>query len=423
MITYALAVISFAPSMQLWPANCIEHTAPPYSPLEGGGAANPQPSSIIRCGQQSVTGAVDETGAASSVLLPYLTLYPEVMHILQWCLDHNVILTICSRSPRSEQVEEILRAFGIWDWFLLPQIFNKRKSYHFRNLTDCTGIPFENFLFFDDHKDNVKLTSDVGVTSILVDRSRGFNWAALIEGLRLFSSRQQTRTRNAELNLRLSAIEALSEALIATPDDAAARATVDKMTAAHHPTENRMVCESYSASALLSDSAVADSLDADAPEQMLPRKPKPMTILLKPPPLQLTVSNWGLSTASNGQPAAGAMLGGSVEASDSSVVMRSNSSGTSLNTDRSPMYYSPRRRLMQSLSPTQRRVDSRSNDTLDDFPMMEKRVSFGADVKKFDGSRSTSHEDSDWMLMCSAAGATQEDDDDGGPSSAGGHIV
>ncbi len=115
-----------------------------------------------------------------------LTLYPEAREIFQWCVINKVKLTICSRSPQKSFVEEILKAFKIWDWFEFPQIYYKRKTYHFRNLSECTGLNLSRFLFFDDEESNVETCRSAGVPSFQVQKGVGLNWQTFIQGLQYF---------------------------------------------------------------------------------------------------------------------------------------------------------------------------------------------------------------------------------------------
>jgi magnesium-dependent phosphatase-1 len=115
-----------------------------------------------------------------------LALYPEIKSILEWCADNRIALTICSKCPDFAMVKQILTAFGIWEWFMFPQIFNSRKTYHFRNLTEATGLKMNDFLFFDDDNSNIHLCMKIGVASCLVDKQKGLTWANFVDGLSLY---------------------------------------------------------------------------------------------------------------------------------------------------------------------------------------------------------------------------------------------
>eukprot|EP01038_Epipyxis_sp_PR26KG_P008351 gene8351-11297_t len=122
-----------------------------------------------------------------------LTLFPEVRDVLEWCIDNNVVLTICSKCPDIAVPEKILKSLQMWEWFLFPQVFQYRKSYHFRNLSEAIGLQYSNFLFFDDQPSNIRDVSSLGVVGCLVNKKTGLNWASFIRGLETFHSRQVSR--------------------------------------------------------------------------------------------------------------------------------------------------------------------------------------------------------------------------------------
>jgi FMN phosphatase YigB (HAD superfamily) len=122
----------------------------------------------------------------------FLSLYPQVMSILEWCADNRIAMTLCSKSPDCTLIKQIMVAFGIWDWFLFPQVFNSRKTYHFRNLTEATGFKMNDFLLYDDDIANINLCNKIGVTSCLVDRSTGLTWSTFVDGLQLYHNTQKS---------------------------------------------------------------------------------------------------------------------------------------------------------------------------------------------------------------------------------------
>lgn len=129
-----------------------------------------------------------------------LQLFSEVREILEWCMDNNILLTICSATPSKELVDEILTSFNMLEWFFMPQVFKGRKSYHFRNLMECSGYKAADFLFFDDSSSNVDVCNSIGVTSILVDGQKGLNWDSFLQGLKTFSDKHKKILRIGSWN-------------------------------------------------------------------------------------------------------------------------------------------------------------------------------------------------------------------------------
>lgn len=166
----------------MWPANCYEQTAAPYNREKNCAEDFPSSPKKLQCRDR-------RTHQPRS-----LPLYPDVREILEWCVDNNIVLSICSRSPDKALVERILRAFGIWDWFLLPQIYYARsKTYHFRNLSDVTDLNYNSFLFFDDDHANIKSCTTLGVTACKVDKENGLTWSVFLSGLQSFQSKQKSQ--------------------------------------------------------------------------------------------------------------------------------------------------------------------------------------------------------------------------------------
>lgn len=175
----------------LWPANCFEHTAPPYRNIED----QPKGSKDSTLQQVYHASAVKEKILCIDRRTNHersLVLFPQIKSILEWCADHRIVLTIVSKSPDLSIVKQILQAFGIWDWFLFPQIYNSRKTYHFRNLTEATGFKMNDFLFYDDDHNNVTMCSRVGVTSCHVDKQAGLTWNTFLEGLASFANHHKS---------------------------------------------------------------------------------------------------------------------------------------------------------------------------------------------------------------------------------------
>jgi hypothetical protein len=122
-----------------------------------------------------------------------LSLFPESRDVLEWCLDNNVVLTVCSRSPNKEIVQEILTAFEMWEWFFEPQIFPQRKINHFCNLVEAAKCEFTEFLFFDDDAANVSLCSQMGISGCVVRKSLGLNWRSFVKGLNIYNKNEHAR--------------------------------------------------------------------------------------------------------------------------------------------------------------------------------------------------------------------------------------
>lgn len=178
-------LLTFLSFFQLWPYNCFEATAAPYeSALKGAQFNSPRSA-----GRSDVIYCTDKKTNAMTAF----RMYPETRSILEFCAEHNIVMTICSKCPDVHIVEQIMRAFGMWEWFLFPQVYNKRKTFHFRNLTEATGFKMRDFLFYDDDMANITMCTKMGVNSVIVDKVTGLNWTTFIQGLHLYKEKLNCR--------------------------------------------------------------------------------------------------------------------------------------------------------------------------------------------------------------------------------------
>eukprot|EP00598_Pedospumella_elongata_P006527 CAMPEP_0184973236 /NCGR_PEP_ID=MMETSP1098-20130426/5114_1 /TAXON_ID=89044 /ORGANISM="Spumella elongata, Strain CCAP 955/1" /LENGTH=272 /DNA_ID=CAMNT_0027495681 /DNA_START=180 /DNA_END=998 /DNA_ORIENTATION=+ len=167
----------------LWPAICSEHTCGPYQlcPNDGSDESKATARNSLFCTDKKTSSA------------RLLSLFPEVREVLEFCLDNQIILTVCSRSTDKATVQEVLEKFGMWDYFFLPQIFPQRKINHFCNLVEQANLEFTDFLLFDDDPTSIRFCTQMGVTGCLVRKSKGLNWASLVKGLNSFYTNEEAR--------------------------------------------------------------------------------------------------------------------------------------------------------------------------------------------------------------------------------------
>jgi magnesium-dependent phosphatase-1 len=153
----------------LWPENCHETTQGPY----------------VHCSHINTrtVACIDPRTKQGRVF----SMFYEVREVLEWLYSKGFLLTICSRSPDRAIPQGILQALGLWDLFILPQIYRQRKTYHFRNLNDCTDVNYKDMLFFDDCDVNIKAAGVLGVVSYQVDPNVGLSWESLVHGLTKFA--------------------------------------------------------------------------------------------------------------------------------------------------------------------------------------------------------------------------------------------
>lgn len=202
-------------------------TAPPYLNSHSHIGSN---SDLSYAGRPDVIFCTDKR---RDTIRPFC-MYPETRQILEFCAEHDIVLTICSRSPDVSIVEQILEAFGIWEWFLFPQIYYKRKTFHFRNLTEAIGFKMHDFLFFDDEPANITMCGRMGVNACLVDKTKGLNWTTFVQGLQLYKEKLSCRNSFSDWISTHPSIEPMESSRL--PSSASAE---DSIEATVPPSENQ----------------------------------------------------------------------------------------------------------------------------------------------------------------------------------------
>ena len=137
------SLLVFDLDFTLWDAGgtWCDHTSPPYHRINNH--------------------VVDSEGST-------IFLYPEVKPLLHK-LSKDLILAIASRTYRPEWAKELMKLFGIDQYFRYMEIYPGSKTGHFHQLQYRSKIPFGEMLFFDDEMRNVEEVARLGVTSVLVN--------------------------------------------------------------------------------------------------------------------------------------------------------------------------------------------------------------------------------------------------------------
>jgi magnesium-dependent phosphatase-1 len=104
-------VVCFDLDNTLWPTCGCERTSPPY------------------------VAAGDKFSVFHSNLGERFRVFENSCEIVKWCHEQGIQISICSKSNNHQAVRGILEALDLWKCFKFPQIYNKRKSVHFRMLT------------------------------------------------------------------------------------------------------------------------------------------------------------------------------------------------------------------------------------------------------------------------------------------------
>lgn len=110
-----------------------------------------------------------------------VTLYDDVMEILDWCDSNDITMALASRTGEPGWARELLEMLGVSDRFEYNEIFPSTKVIHFRNLNKNSGIGYEHMLFFDDEMRNIHEVGAMGVESVFVEY--GLNFQLFEKGL------------------------------------------------------------------------------------------------------------------------------------------------------------------------------------------------------------------------------------------------
>ncbi|MCM8540252.1 MAG: magnesium-dependent phosphatase-1 [Lentisphaeraceae bacterium] len=110
-----------------------------------------------------------------------VTLYNDVMEILDWCDSQGITMALASRTGEPAWARELLKMLRVNERFKYNEIFPSTKLIHFKNLQKSSGLEFKNMLFFDDEMRNIREVGELGVESIFVED--GLNLPLFEKGL------------------------------------------------------------------------------------------------------------------------------------------------------------------------------------------------------------------------------------------------
>jgi magnesium-dependent phosphatase-1 len=130
--------------------------------------------------------------------------FPEVSAVFEYILEHDIPFAIASRNQSAPSIRQLLQAIKIKNtniWNMLPGGWfhayssggMKGKTLHFMNISQATGRPLSDMLFFDDLLENIKVASRLGVTSVHVSHLTGLTMAAFMCGIEGYAKAQRQK--------------------------------------------------------------------------------------------------------------------------------------------------------------------------------------------------------------------------------------
>ncbi|KAJ9593158.1 hypothetical protein L9F63_015289 [Diploptera punctata] len=114
--------------------------------------------------------------------------FPEVPEVLKELTEDNYKLAVASRIEDIPGAYQLLHLFELTHYFSYKEIYPGSKTVHFEQLCRKSGVDFNNMLFFDDDKRNIRDISKLGVTVIQVPDS-GITSSLVKSGLVTFASK------------------------------------------------------------------------------------------------------------------------------------------------------------------------------------------------------------------------------------------
>ncbi|XP_044276904.1 magnesium-dependent phosphatase 1 isoform X2 [Varanus komodoensis] len=127
----------------------------------------------------------DSDGSVRDRKRRLVQLYPEALAVLERLHREGIPMAAASRTGEIQGATQLLDLFGMKRYFRYTEIYPGSKVSHFQRLSQQSGIPLCQMLFFDDESRNIHDVSKLGVTCVLVPS--GMNLAVLNQGLEAFA--------------------------------------------------------------------------------------------------------------------------------------------------------------------------------------------------------------------------------------------
>ncbi|XP_028572374.2 magnesium-dependent phosphatase 1 [Podarcis muralis] len=153
------SLVVFDLDYTLWPFWVDTHVDPPF--------------------QKSSDGSIQDRNGRP------INLYPEVPAVLEQLQAEGIPMAAASRTGEIRGANQLLDLFSLNRFIRYAEIYPGSKVTHFQKLSQQTGVPFSQMLFFDDESRNIYDVSKLGVTCILVPN--GMNLSLLKQGLEAFA--------------------------------------------------------------------------------------------------------------------------------------------------------------------------------------------------------------------------------------------
>jgi magnesium-dependent phosphatase-1 len=182
MTQQELPLIVFDCDYTLWPFDCDKDVVAPFCVHSAG-------------------GIIDRSWRPANP-------FPEVREVFQYIVENKMSFAIASRNPSANSIAQLLACIMIQVdgvqksvWSMLPAgSFHayssggaKGKTAHFARISQATGRPVSDMLFFDDLSENIQVASQQGVICVLVGQRTGLTMDTFKCGLEAFAKMKAER--------------------------------------------------------------------------------------------------------------------------------------------------------------------------------------------------------------------------------------
>jgi len=99
----------------------------------------------------------------------HISLYADVIPILEKLREIQIPVAIASRTSAPEWANQLTRMLGIDEFISYREIYSGSKIEHLSRISKESGVMLEEMLFFDDEHRNIVDAHQIGVSAILVE--------------------------------------------------------------------------------------------------------------------------------------------------------------------------------------------------------------------------------------------------------------
>jgi len=99
----------------------------------------------------------------------WIRLYPDVTVILKTLRENGKIVAVASRTFEPQYANDLLKIFGIDEYFDIKEIYPGGKTTHISQILGKVKSPPGKVIFFDDEERNIEETKPLGIYVVKVD--------------------------------------------------------------------------------------------------------------------------------------------------------------------------------------------------------------------------------------------------------------